>query len=175
MLGAILVAIVVLSLASNPSGQSALTEQPGTSDVGTAPLGLGIDRQTIIDLFDDDFAFTPPSETSGSETMVEGTTLLGQESIVLYGPSDNLTRILHAAVPEFVEPHEQGMQNVRRVTLLLVLVPEWNDAGDWMSSQFHTLQDGESESVDTAGKRITMDRMDHKDVSAYGLVIEAIK
>ena len=104
--------------------------------------------------------------------MVEGTTLLGQESIVLYGPSDNLTRILHAAVPEFVEPHEQGMQNLRRSMLLTVLVPEWNDVSDWMSSQFHTLQDGKSESVDRAGKRITMD---HKGMSVYGLVIEAIE
>ena len=174
MFGAIVVGMVMLSLALDSSGQSALTEQSGTGDVGTAPLGLGIDRQTIIDLFDDDYAFTPPSETSGSETIVEGTTLLGQESIVLYGPSDNLTRILHAAVPEFVEPHEQGMQNLRRGILLMVLVPEWNDSSDWMSSQFHTLQDGESEGVDTAGKRITMDRMNHKGVSVYGLVIETI-
>lgn len=104
--------------------------------------------------------------------MVDGATLLGQESIVLYGPSDNLMRILHAAIPEFVEPNEQGMQNLRRSMLLTVLVPEWNDVSDWMSSQFHTLQDGKSESVYTAGKRITMD---HKGVSVYGLVIEAIE
>ena len=174
VLGVILVVIAIFSLALSSSGQSTVADPSSGNDAVTPPVGLGIDRQSIIELFDDDFAFTPAVPDFSGET-VEGTTLLGQERIGLFGRPDNLTRILHVAVPEFVEPHEQRMQNVRRGMLLLVVVPEWEDASDWMTSQFQTLQDGDSESVDTAGKRITMDRTNHEGVTVYGLVLEAIR
>lgn len=131
---------------------------PDTTPAATLPpLGLGIDRQTLMELFDDDFGFTPPSTTEDGTPIVNGESSYGQEGIGLMGPPDNLTKVYIVAVPDFVDANEQGFQNVRRAMLLMVVVPEWEDASQWMTTRFHTLRPGDSESVEIEGKRITMD------------------
>jgi hypothetical protein len=169
-------AAAFLFVTAGCSSDASLDRTPTNTPTPTQPPpGLGIDRETLIDLFDDDFAFTPPSTTDDGSPIVEGQTTLGQEGIGFIGPPENLTKVFHGAVPEFVDPNEQGFQNLRRAMLLLVIVPEWEDASDWMTSQFHTLGPGDSESVEIAGKRITMDRLDHEGVAVYGLQITAIR
>lgn len=149
--------------------------QAGTPAPTLPPPGLGIDRQSLIELFDDDFAFTPPSTTKDGMPMVQGETIRGQEHLGFIGPTENLTRVFHAAVPEFVDSHQRGMQNLRRGMLLMVIVPEWEDASDWMTARLHTLGPGDSETIEIDGKRITMDRLDHEGVAVYGLQITAIR
>ena len=157
------------------SGGEPVADDASPAPTPGPPPGLGIDRETLIGIFNDDFAFKPPSTTSDGTPIVEGTTLLGQEMISLIGPPENLSRILLIAVPDTVDSNEQRMQNLRRAVLLLHVVPDWEDASGWMTSQFHTLGSGEIETVDTDGKRIAMHRRDHEGLAVYGLDITAIE
>ena len=171
-LAAIVLIILTAACTTAVSPDNTLANTPTPTQ---PPPGLGIDRQTLIDLFDDDFAFTPPSTTDDGRPIVEGETTLGQEAIGLVGSPENLTKVFHGAVPEFVDANEQRFQNLRRATLLLVIVPEWEDASDWMTTRFHTLGPGDTETIEIEGKRITMERMDHEGVAVYGLQITAIR
>ena len=147
----------------------------GTPAPTFPPPGLGIDRQTLIEMFDDDFAFTPLSTTKDGMPILKGETTRGQEHLGFIGPKENLTEVYHVAVPEFVDSHQRGMQNIRRWMLLKVIVPEWEDASGWMTARLHTLGPGDSETVEIEGKRINMDRFDHEGVAVYGLRITATR
>ena len=125
--------------------------------VGVRDGSLGIDRQAFIELLDDSGFYFERSESIGGEETYTGTGSLGQETIILTGPAHDLKKVAYIATTAGTSD-QLGMRAVRRYLLLRIIIPEWDDAADWLSAHSLTVKStGDPKITVIDGIRITLE------------------
>ena len=103
------------STASNPPDVPGGQESTGGGRVLATKAGLGVSREDIQTLFDNEVVFEPPKKLPDGRIVVEGISPTGYETIMLTGPADNLSSVVLGAAPQYVNEQDLGMQNVNSV------------------------------------------------------------
>ena len=146
--------------------------EPEFHALGVGDGSLGIDRQTIIRLLDDDGFYFERSESIAGEETYMGKGSLSQEYVILIGPEHNLKKVTYFATMVGT-PTELGMRNVQRLFLLNIILPDWHDAADWLSAHFIEVRRGDPAIVTVDGIKVTLEYYVHDDVGSYILTFNA--
>ena len=149
--------------------------QTPTSNPTAAPSvaagNLGVTRSEMRRVFDE-FIFEPVKTSGDGSESVSGWSRDRLEAVTFIGPPDDLSRVFIVGAIHPTDRHVNGMQAVRRLVLLSMVLPEWEQASQWLIDQTPEVTENKPVSIVVDGAKVTLQRLVRAGADLIALEIE---
>ena len=174
--------VIIFGLVGCQPGDAPNTQreerQTPTSNPTAAPSvvvgNLGVTRSEMRRAFDE-FTFEPVETLDDGKESVTGWSRDGLEAVTFIGPSEDLSRVFIMGVIHPTDRNVNGMQAVRRWTLLSVVLAEWEEGSDWLTDRTREVTENKPASIVVDSAEVTLRRAVRAGSDMIMLDIERIR